>query len=289
MPQHRRAPACRREQGALHIPLDATVRIGIAVEQQHIRVFHLRFLVFHIDLSRQRLVAIFYARRPFAHLDALHPRARCVVQPERLSKVAQGGDIFGQQLDVGAGQSEEFNLPRTGRGVVVVHIHRRVVHETLSEVAAGGAQEFVSGDGFVVLRQSEGVKEPFAFRCHRCCAQFHGRWSRFRRSVGEGVAHFAVRTRGQSVGQSRRCGRGEKEKQQLRSSVSHVVKCWRSARRGRSRMRGLWCKGTRFFAEGGYKISVLSYSIPLFVLCRPLIAFAAPLFSRSAHLCITYI
>ena len=33
MPQHRRAPACRREQGALHISLDATVRIGIAVEQ----------------------------------------------------------------------------------------------------------------------------------------------------------------------------------------------------------------------------------------------------------------
>ena len=282
MPQHRRTPACRREQGALHIPLDATVRIGIAVEQQHIWVFHLRFLVFHIDLSRQRLVAIFHARRSFAHLDALHPRAGCVVQSERLSKVAQGGDIFGQQLHVGTGQSEEFNLPCTGRRVVVVHIHRRVVHKTLAEVAAGGAQEFVSGDGFVVLRQTEGVKEALALGRHCGGAQFH-LLGGCRRLVGEGVAHFAVSARRRSVGQSRRRGRGKKEKQQLRSSVSHVIKCWRSARRGRSRMRGLWCKGTRFFAEGGYKISVLSYSIPLFVLCRPFIAFAAPLFSRSAH------
>ena len=199
MPQHRRAPACRREQGALHISLDATVHIGIAVEQQYIRVFHLRLFVFHIDLSRQRLVAIFHARRPFAHLDALHPRAGHVVQTEGLGEVAQGGDIFGQHLHVGAGQPEELNLPSAGGGVAVVHIHRRVVHETLAEVAAGGAQEFVSGDGFVVLRETEGVKEALALGRHCGGAQFH-LLGGCRRLVGEGVGLLAGSARRRSVG-----------------------------------------------------------------------------------------
>ena len=190
MPQHRRAPACRREQGALHISLDATVRIGIAVEQQHIRVFHLRFLVFHIDLSRQRLIAIFHARRPFAHLDALHPRAGHVVQAEGLGEVAHRGDVFGQHLHVGAGESEKFDLSGTGGGVAVVDIHRRVVDKTLAEVAAGGAQKFVSGDGFVVLRQTEGVKEALALGRHCGGAQFH-LLGGCRRLVGEGVGLLA--------------------------------------------------------------------------------------------------
>ena len=142
------------------------MRIGIAVEQQHIRVFHLRFLVFHIDLSRQRLIAIFHARRPFAHLDALHPRAGHVVQAEGLGEVAHRGDVFGQHLHVGAGQSEELNLPSAGGGVAVVDIDRGVVDKTLAEVAAGGAQEFVAGDGLVVLRETEGVEEALALGGH---------------------------------------------------------------------------------------------------------------------------
>ena len=190
MPQHRRAPACRREQGALHISLDATVHIGIAVEQQYIRVFHLRFLVFHIDLSRQRLIAIFHARRPFAHLDALHPRAGHVVQAEGLGEVAHRGDVFGQHLHVGAGQSEELNLPSAGGGVAVVDIDRGIVDKTLAEVAAGGAQKFVSGDGFVVLRQTEGVKEALALGRHCGGAQFH-LLGGCRRLVGEGVGLLA--------------------------------------------------------------------------------------------------
>ena len=222
MPQHRRAPACRREQGTLHISLDATVRIGIAVEQQHIRVFHLRFFVFHIDLSRQRLVAIFYARRPFAHLDALHPRAGCVVQSERLSKVAHRGDIFGQHLHVGAGQPEEFDLSGTGGGVAVVDIDRRVVDKTLAEVAAGGAQEFVAGDGLIVLREAEGVEEALALGGHGGGAQIH-LLGGCRRLVGEGVGLLGGSGGLGHLGVQRRHGGDEEKREEERRRVLHCV------------------------------------------------------------------
>ena len=222
VPQHRRAPACRREQGALHIALDATMHIGIAVEQKDIRIFDLRLLVFHIDLSGERLIAVFHARRPFAHLDALHPRAGHVVQAEGLGEVAQGGDIFGQHLHVGAGESEEFDLSGTGGGVAVVDIDRGIVDKTLAEVAAGGAQEFVAGDGLVVLRETEGVEEALALGGHGGGAQIH-LLGGCRRLVGEGVGLLSGSGGLGHLGVQRRHGGDEEKREEERRRVLHCV------------------------------------------------------------------
>ena len=220
--QHGRAPTRRRQQGALHIALDASVGVGIAVEQKDIGIFDLRLLVFHIDLPGERLIAVFHARGAFAHLDALHPRAGHVVQAEGLGEVAHRGDVFGQHLHVGAGQPEEFDLSGTGGGVTVVDIDRGIVDKTLAEVAAGGAQEFVAGDGLVVLRETEGVEEALALGGHGGGAQIH-LLGGCRRLVGEGVGLLSGSGGLGHLGVQRRHGGDEEKREEERRRVLHCV------------------------------------------------------------------
>ena len=220
--QHGRAPTRRRQQGALHIALDASVGVGIAVEQKDIGIFDLRLLVFHIDLPGERLIAVFHTRGAFAHLDALHPRAGHVVQAEGLGEVAHRGDVFGQHLHVGAGQPEEFDLPGTGGGVTVVDIDRGVVDKTLAEVAAGGAQEFVAGDGLVVLRETEGVEEALALGGHGGGAQIH-LLGGCRRLVGEGVGLLGGSGGLGHLGVQRRHGGDEEKREEERRRMLHCV------------------------------------------------------------------
>ena len=99
--------------------------------------------IIHVDLSRNRLVAVFDRSTSLRHLNALHPRSRHIAQGIRDGSATEIRQVLGQHLDISARKAEQFDLSGSGSGIVVSHIHRRIGGETLSQVAAGRLEEFI--------------------------------------------------------------------------------------------------------------------------------------------------
>ena len=98
-----RGEVLREADGGVGVALHAAGVGGEEVERKGRRLHGL--LVLHVDLPRDRLVAVAHRRAALRHLDTLHPRRRHIVQPKERGGATEVGHILGQHLHIRAGQA----------------------------------------------------------------------------------------------------------------------------------------------------------------------------------------
>ena len=139
-----RGEVLREADGGVGIALHAAGVGGEEVERKGRRLHGL--LVLHVDLPRDRLVAVAHRRAALRHLDALHPRRRHIIQPEERSGTAEVGHILGKHLHIRAGQAQQADLLGARGRVGIGDVDRGVRLEALREVAAGGTRQLLIVD-----------------------------------------------------------------------------------------------------------------------------------------------
>lgn len=114
---------------------------AVAVEVQRQALLVLGLEVLDVDLTRDALEPLLDARGALAHGDALHPRSGHIAQQVGLRGTPGHRQALDEHLHILAAEAQQLDLAGAHGGVVVVHVHRRIGDETLSEVAAGGAEQ----------------------------------------------------------------------------------------------------------------------------------------------------
>ena len=99
--------------------------------------------IFHINLSRNALESLLHARGPFAHGNAVHPCPWHIPQLIGRGRSRKARQILYQHLHILPTQPQQFDLSRSHGGVAVVHIHAGIGHKALSQVATGGAEQYI--------------------------------------------------------------------------------------------------------------------------------------------------
>jgi len=115
---------------------------GAAVEVDGDPLVVIGLQVFNVYLAGDAFVAVLDRRGSLRHGDAAHPGAGHEVEGVWQGESAQGGDVFGEHLDVGAAEPQQPYLLGAGGGVAVVDIDRGVGGEALAQVAAGCFEQF---------------------------------------------------------------------------------------------------------------------------------------------------
>ena len=124
---------------AIGISFHTAHRVAIEVHRHALVVVGLQVL--NVYLSCYTLIAISHRRRTLRHLDAVHPRARNVVEGIGGGGAAEVGQVLGQHLHVGAAQPQQLYLLGSRGGIAVVHVHGGVGGEALAKVATGGLEQ----------------------------------------------------------------------------------------------------------------------------------------------------
>ena len=141
MRQQRGAPAFGEFHRGIGIGFVAVGAAGKEVGGEPIGLGQLGFLEFHIDLSRDGLIAVLHGRTALAHLNTLHPWPGYITQSVGGGRAAVVGDILRHHLHIRTGQAEKLDLLGTGGGVRVSDVHRGISHKTLSQITASGTAQ----------------------------------------------------------------------------------------------------------------------------------------------------
>ena len=141
MRQQRGAPTFGEFHRGIGIGFITVGAAGKEVGGEPIGFGQLGFLEFHIDLSRDGLIAVLHGRTALAHLNALHPWPGDIAQAVGGGRAAVVGDILRHHLHIRAGQAQKLDLLGTGGGVRISDVHRGIGHKTLSQVTAGGTTQ----------------------------------------------------------------------------------------------------------------------------------------------------
>ena len=72
----------------------------------------------------------------------MHPRTGDISQTIRRCRTAIVRDILREHLYISSGQSEQFDLLGSRCRIRIAHVHRRVGHETFSQITAGSPAQF---------------------------------------------------------------------------------------------------------------------------------------------------
>ena len=154
MQQYLRCPLIRQMNIGIGICLDSA--LGIAKEV-HLHLLLILWLqIIHIDLPRNRLIAILYRSTALRYLNAFHPRTRHIAQSVRDGSTTEVREILGEHLYVSARKTKEFDLSCARRGIIISHIHRWIGRKTLAQVATSRLEELllVHGDAIHGTSQS---------------------------------------------------------------------------------------------------------------------------------------
>ena len=141
MRQQRGAPAFGEFHRGIGIGFITVGTAGKEIGGEPIGLGQLGFLEFHIDLSRDGLIAVLYGRTALAHLNTLHPWPGYIAQAVGGGRAAVVGDILRHHLHIRAGEAQKLDLLGTGGGVRVSDVHRGIGHKTLAQVTAGGTAQ----------------------------------------------------------------------------------------------------------------------------------------------------
>ena len=151
--QHLRAEMVVQVHVTHHVGFALEAAVAINIDLQGGIILGLEVL--HIDLAGNALGTVLDARGALANGDAFHPRPRHIAQRVGHGGTEGDGQVFEEHLHILSAETQQLDLPGAHSGIVVVHIHRRVGDETLSQVAAGGTEKLVLAYGVAVLGASE--------------------------------------------------------------------------------------------------------------------------------------
>ena len=141
MRQQRGAPALGEFHRGIGVGFITVGAAGKEVGRKPVRLGQLGFLEFHIDLSRDGLIAVLHRRATLAHLNALHPWPGHITQSVGSCSTPVVRNILRHHLHIRAGEAQKLDLLGTGGGVRVGDVHRGIGHKTLSQVTAGGTAQ----------------------------------------------------------------------------------------------------------------------------------------------------
>ena len=153
---------------AVKVSLNAA--LGVAIQVNLHRGVGLRLFIFHVNLSRNALIAVLYRSTALRHLYALHPRSRHIAQSVRCGGSSEVGNVLAQHLHIAASQSEQLYLFGPSGGIAVTHVHRRVGGKTLAQIAASSLEQFCARQRKAIFGTAH-ARHAFALPCHLCLAE----------------------------------------------------------------------------------------------------------------------